>query len=411
MLLVIPCVIAFAAPGTLPDRLEIEAHIDPDTQRFEVTARYEFQAAAEQSAIEFYLNKNFVIEELTGPQVESHRFEHGNSMLDAVGKKLTIRRHPDHRDAGPVSISLRYSGTEPQAFLGSWVEVFADRLWVPTHPSLARVLETRCRLSFPRPHQVLGVANWTEHEGAWTCETPATRTDLAFVASPELFFADFEESGFQATLATGLADGHVLARPIADELLWILEYYHQSFGAEEPHSEVRLVIRPEDGGLPAYARPGYIVLHLANEKDWDHVPVFQLFAHEAGHLWWCKGDPSGYENWLNESFAEYVSLLAVRERFDDETFEAMLERRREVSGGLPPILGLERTHPQAGTVFYKKGCVLLHDFAEILGRDEFEELLGFLVADGVDCTADLLTTVSELYGDEPAQWLERRLRE
>jgi len=38
--------------------------------------------------------------------------------------------------------------------------------------------------------------------------------------------------------------------------------------------------------------------------------------------WWANAPVNSWEDWLNESFAEYSALMAVRELFGAERFEA-----------------------------------------------------------------------------------------
>ena len=76
---------------------------------------------------------------------------------------------------------------------------------------------------------------------------------------------------------------------------------------------VRHVYSPREWGQ-GFARTGMIVLSegrvlrtLAKDPDTSFV---HGNAHEAAHFWWRFG--SGQGDWINESFAEYFAMLAVR---------------------------------------------------------------------------------------------------
>jgi len=105
--------------------------------------------------------------------------------------------------------------------------------------------------------------------------------------------------------------------------------------------DMRLVITPrtEGGG---YARTGFVVLPRIGTESYkeQEVSYFSNLAHECAHLWWqmlqlTRGD------WLNESFAEYSALMAVRELFGAERFESILAKKLKRSEGMPPIKGIK----------------------------------------------------------------------
>jgi len=47
------------------------------------------------------------------------------------------------------------------------------------------------------------------------------------------------------------------------------------------------------------------------------------------------------EDWLNESFAEYSALMAVRELFGTGRFQNIIAGKRKRSEGMPPIKALK----------------------------------------------------------------------
>jgi len=50
-------------------------------------------------------------------------------------------------------------------------------------------------------------------------------------------------------------------------------------------------------------------------------------AHEMSHFWWNFGFDQG--DWINETFAEYFSLIALREVSSNEEFEACLKKYKK----------------------------------------------------------------------------------
>ncbi len=70
--------------------------------------------------------------------------------------------------------------------------------------------------------------------------------------------------------------------------------------------------------------------------------LLRYLAHEAAHFWWTLAPADTWEDWLNESFAEYSALLLIRDRFGEEEFRTRMDRKRESAEGTPPIWGFDR---------------------------------------------------------------------
>ena len=76
---------------------------------------------------------------------------------------------------------------------------------------------------------------------------------------------------------------------------------------------------------------------------------------------------------------------------------------------MPGILGIERTHPQAFLLFYRKGPWLLHGLQEELGEGDFLEFLVVVQSEQVRTSEHLLRLLAELHGDELAQRFREQL--
>jgi aminopeptidase N len=97
-------------------------------------------------------------------------------------------------------------------------------------------------------------------------------------------------------------------------------------------------------------------------------------AHEIGHFWWNFGADQG--DWLNEAFAEYFSLLAVREIQGEEAFDASLTSRRNAVDDLPDDAPAISAVPPSNeghgyTIRYYKGAMMLDHFRRLMGDDAF----------------------------------------
>lgn len=169
-----------------------------------------------------------------------------------------------------------------------------------------------------------------------------------------------------------------------------------------------MVIAPRTKG-GGYARRNIVVL----TPDGLENPsvAFRWIAHELAHLWWQRADATCWEDWLNESFAEFSSVVAVRRRFGESQADDLLNARQAKLQGLPPIVGLPREHEQAHAVLYAKGCVLLHRLEQAIGREAMMRLLRRMNDLKVYTTEGFLESLAATGGEEVAGRFAGWLRE
>ena len=177
------------------------------------------------------------------------------------------------------------------------------------------------------------------------------------------------------------------------------------------HVDLVFSIRERGGG---FARPGLVVM-LYDTSFYTNGEVSQGFlrylAHEVSHLWWNKAPATSWQDWLNESFAEFTALMVLRERFGEDVFKEKIESYRQGSEGTPPIRGISRGHEDAFTVLYRKGPVILADLEETVGREAMMEFLHALAGQKVDNTTGCLDVLEDVVSEDARQQLEQALAE
>jgi aminopeptidase N len=163
-------------------------------------------------------------------------------------------------------------------------------------------------------------------------------------------------------------------------------------------------LRIKQGG--GYARKGFIVLPPEEKPDEES---FRYIAHEIAHLWWMHAPSASWEDWLNESFAEYSALMALRERFDDKTFREFLGRKGERIKDLPPILGLRREDEKAFDVLYNKGPLILSKLESRVGKQSFIRILREWSARKVRLTSEFMSVLGCVSSPKNRKWFEELL--
>jgi hypothetical protein len=200
--------------------------------------------------------------------------------------------------------------------------------------------------------------------------------DVVVVASPRLRSRDIETSAGRVLIHhTRLPEDFVLKEGRETERT--LRLFTEVLGESSGGRTVQHVYSPRDWGQ-GYARPGLIVVSegrvLRSLEEDPGTSFLHGHAHEAAHFWWRFGEGQG--DWINEAFAEYFALLAVRAIQGEDEFRKILDREREDVRGLsadaPALAVVPFGNDGPGyTIRYHKGALMLDAFRRRLGDDAF----------------------------------------
>ncbi len=144
--------------------------------------------------------------------------------------------------------------------------------------------------------------------------------------------------------------------------------------------------------------------------DEKKVSFKKGMAHEIAHLWWHGAPADSWEDWRNESFAEFSALLEVRRLFGDEQYLSLIEKYSAETKDAPPIWGINRGHEAAYKALYRKGAILLHDLSQAIGANKFLEFCRALLSSRPDNTKGLLDILASITSKGVRGEFERRLR-
>jgi hypothetical protein len=205
---------------------------------------------------------------------------------------------------------------------------------------------------------------------------------------------------------------------ILNDASMMLAFYDDWFSGDVP-KEISIIQSPREKG-GGYARRGLVV--LGGLQDQQYVELREAYCrylgHEIAHFWWWKAETSSWEDWLNESFAEYSALMVVRELFGESAFEKRMLDKQNAINHTVPIWGFERTdisteaqRKEVETVLYNKGPVLLFELEKKIGDEKFKALCRQMVSSKVTSTPQFLQMLSEFECDEVSNWMEKSLKE
>ena len=156
-----------------------------------------------------------------------------------------------------------------------------------------------------------------------------------------------------------------------------------------------------------YARPQFISSSI---DDSYTIVNEKTLAHEIGHLWWNKADVGTWNDWLNEAFAEYSSLLIIRDVYGIDEYQNRLLQTQERFEGSPPIWNIELLNPNRNNAITYKGAYLLVLLEKQVGKKKMFDFLKQLHKLKIKTTDDFLKLLKSECDSEISNWFEMELR-
>ncbi|MEZ3421252.1 MAG: hypothetical protein K1V95_04955 [Eubacterium sp.] len=104
----------------------------------------------------------------------------------------------------------------------------------------------------------------------------------------------------------------------------------------------------------AYVRRGLLWCSTFGETENEMI---RLWAHETAHNWCHGADTNSWEDWLNETTAEWATLLFALRSDNESLFESMLLPKIKKYKELPDIRTADGSRPEG---VHDKGTVLFY---------------------------------------------------
>ena len=202
-----------------------------------------------------------------------------------------------------------------------------------------------------------------------------------------------------------------VADTITDTIIYksqeYFSYFENTFGIVD--SDKLFIVLSDSKRSLAYARPNYISLAFDQKLT---KTDFKTLAHEIAHLWWLKADLSTWDDWLNEAFAEYSSLLMYRKDFGKEALAKYIQKYGDWIKSLnaPPVWGIKKNDSNNNAVVTYKGALRLLDLENRIGIDKMEALLKQMHNQQILTTDDFLNLLEKLSDKETSLWFEEQLK-
>jgi aminopeptidase N len=112
-------------------------------------------------------------------------------------------------------------------------------------------------------------------------------------------------------------------------------------------------------------------------------------------------------NFLNESFAEYESWLALQEVYGDSLFEEQLTEARKTAQKAPSFYEWKPRFDMA--LSYNKGPVLLHELRQRIGKSDYQLFVRSLQNNDTGTLGEMIGTLEEVTNSDTATWFRKKL--
>lgn len=210
---------------------------------------------------------------------------------------------------------------------------------------------------------------------------------FASLQGGKYYFGETVRDGLTVRVASYGQNDQMAFKKLANLAHQIIDYYEVFLGPF-PFTEFNIIEIDEFNG--GQAPPGTMFItdaafnpheDLENQAMSKHAN--HIYAHEIAHQYWGHAVkmPSGHEQWLTESFAEYSSALLINKMKGRSAYRAMMNEWKGKASAATATSSIAMANRLAGdplvagrarqSLVYDKGAYLLAQLHAELGDEKF----------------------------------------
>jgi hypothetical protein len=391
--------------------VRVQLRVEPATGAF--TCRYVFTLPATDtaSAIRLNLSKQLRVQRVqTGRGVAQVQKMYYPYLADTL-QQVTVHYPPASRQSRQVT--LTYAGTlDKNRITAQGLEFSGHSWWLPFRPLLEyEVVDYSLAVQVPPNYQVRSTSPAKRAQsGNYLFAGRASAIELTAIIASELHQAQTPTGGPAITVVkvgAPLGPQEATLLPKAQE---IIAFYNRTIGRQDTIS--RFTVFLTGTKQDAFGLLDNATVITYPEFDVAHPSALLILAHEISHKWWGYGSVHTEEEWLNEAFAKYSSLLYLQASGDTARYQAEMTKLVQSTATAPAIIGFDRKKTDYATyrrVIYDKGTVVLAALRTRVGSEKFYAILAKTAADKVSTTTDFLAVVEQVSSLDTRLWLTTEL--
>jgi aminopeptidase N len=395
-----PWLLSVERPKSIHYHLKV--NIEPASAEISVLGKIRLSLKdPHQREFSFDLHQTFTLEKLhlNGTDVKYSSKDDEPVPLMPAAKQISVILPPKY-DRSEIVMDITYSGKlkDIPEFGGSedqqlalddqinsrMVELACYSCWYPFF-EFGNKFDVDLEVSLPRKWKCVcsgdEVETHQDNDRSLSRWTANKDIDIVIVASPELKKKTVQSSAADIDIYfTQLPEEYVNKE--AEDIEKSLRLFTEILGNPRVSgSAIKHVYSPKRKGQGSFSRTGMIVSSegrtLEELTQNPHVSFLQGLAHEMAHFWWNFGRGQG--DWINETFAEYFSLVAVQKISSQAEFADRIKEYKgfieELPEDVPSLAKVPPSNDEVGyMVRYCKGCLMLDYFRNLTGDPKFFEI-------------------------------------
>lgn len=394
---------------------DIQLEIQPKNQYIKVDGNLQYIVDSDSlNTIEFKLHKNLLLSEFLINGEENYFIDSAFVPVrwQPDAKRIVCNLNRFYHQGESINFQFSYEGK-----ITSWPEWSAnviDTGWIeiglyfPWYPNFYGEFTYNLKVSIDKDYNVFAPGNSKKNENLYEFENKKPVGDFIVCASKDLKIYESSFADSKAILVNSHLSKSTTDSIISDVTKTYQKYMNWFGELDDMNMNIIISKRTKGGG---YARKGALYLGGMNDTSYqkNKSGYLRYLSHEISHFWWNKAGHN-WEDWLNESFAEYSALMIIRELKGEEEFKSRIEEKRSGINELPPIWNMDRNDPNAEKLLYNKGTVLLKKLEDKIGKEDFIAICKDRLDLNLNTTEDFLNHLKEKQGIETEKWFRKLLQ-
>lgn len=387
---------------------EIEKYIGKIDLKLLNTVKADFEihflSKDTDDTLHLFINKNAKIKSVTlNDQPIDYSLEKVQNDLPDIKKIVIQKKFPKTFN---LNIKYEYPLTEIEnktfTYNQNWIELNNFTGWFPFNRENTS-FKYNLDIKIPSNYKLVSPGDITTKGEHWYINNDNTNDDIPVVISDDydIFQSDNEKISFYTTQLTSEQK-----KAILEDGNDIIKFYQQKFGKSNQN---KLVITINPFSHPwSYTRKGFISLSLKNNyKTDDRLRL----AHEIGHLWWSNNKVYGNGNdWLNEAFSEYSSLIWYEQYATKEEFDKLLNKYQKAYNLDLKITEVKPTDKKFVEITYFKGAYLLYRLNKRIGNKRMTDILKKINQKKLNETSQFLNILQDKLPPKIVNEIKRNLQ-
>ncbi len=356
------------------------------------------------------LNTKAEIQKVEGESVKKYDFDEFFAIINARSNYLTILFDTTSQKQN-LAFSIEYKiqpYTDP-LWKDQWFEFYSE---IRGFPLLRNVnFDLDLLVELPDEFNYFGSSALQKLEsGIFQYRATKVENGPNIFGGKEVYLKEFSHGPFPNLKVYSYFDEYGMMDSVGHYIEEALAYYHKSFAKNDPQSDFTFAILPYITNV-SFNRPAFTSYRYFRQGDrfLNGIPrTLKTPYHELAHLWWTNAASNTYDNWINESFAEYSAYLAIRELHGEDLYQKYVESAKSKGKNFGPIVEYK---PFRTYIFYTKGAYIVYELHQKLGEEDYIKFTQKLIDQKVDKISTCIEILKHNYSEEIADWLYNRLRE